>query len=61
MDFTVCMHEITGGGPPYWFEPNRDGDGDGDGVGVGVGGVEGTTICEGQQHVTIDLSAFHPK
>jgi len=55
MDFTVCMHEITGGGPPYWFDPNLDGDR------VGVGGVEGTTICEGQQHVTIDLSAFHPK
>lgn len=49
MDFTVCIHEITGGGPPYWFAPSN-------------GTVQSaTTYKEGTDIIHIDLSVFSPE
>jgi len=51
MDFTVCLHEITGGGPPYWFAPRPRPEAE-------PAGVESKTVYEGQDVTHLDLTAF---
>jgi len=52
MDFTICMYEITGGGPPFWFSPDKNGV---------CAATERTDRHEGKDVTHINLTDYSPQ